>query len=311
MKTVFMGTPEGAAYLLGELAASGHEICSAVTRPDKPKGRGLKVQISPVAKRSEELDIPVLKPADVSDPAFLDEIRRLVPDVVIIAAFGRILPKALLDIPKHGCINVHLSLLPKYRGASPVQAALMSGDEDTGITIMRINERLDEGDILAQEKVKISVNENAGELTERLFVLGGKLLLSTLPAIGSGEIASVKQDGSKATFCKPIKRSDGLISISDKSRNMINKIRAFTPRPGAYLECKGKKLKITSAEVYTEECSKMPPGTAVKLIKGRGLVVAAGDGCVLIKEVQPENSKIMSAEGFVNGYRIAIGEKIF
>lgn len=311
MKIVFMGTPDGAAFLLGELAGSGNDVIAAVTRPDKPKGRGLKVRMSPVAEKAEQKNVRILKPTNVSDSGFLDEIRMLSPDIIIVAAFGRILPKTLLDIPKYGCINVHLSLLPHYRGASPVQSALLNADKETGITVMRMNEHLDEGDVLAQETTRITENETAGELTERLFEIGTKLLLKTLPEIGTGAIKPVPQDGSKAVYCKTVKKADGLVDFNSRAEEIFNKVRAFTPWPGAYSSCKGKTVKITSAEIFTEECVSPVSGTALKVLKGRGLVVAAGDGCILLKEVQPENSKKISAEEFVNGYRIKIGEKIF
>ncbi len=311
MKIVFMGTPEGAAFLLEELAASKNDIASAVTRPDKPKGRGLKVRMSPVAEKAGEHKIPVLKPLDVRDQDFIGQIKELAPDIIVVAAFGRILSKALLDIPKYGCVNVHLSLLPKYRGASPVQSALLSGEKDTGVTVMQMNERLDEGDILAQESTPIEKNETAGELTARLFEIGGKLLLKTLFEIEAGLKKPVPQENSKATYCKPIQKSEGLIKIDGRTDEILNRVKAFTPWPGAYVICKGKNLKITSAENFTEECGAAPPGTALKILKGKGLLVSTRDGGILIKEVQPENSKKMSAEEFVNGYRIKTGEKIF
>ncbi|MFA5103694.1 MAG: methionyl-tRNA formyltransferase [Candidatus Margulisiibacteriota bacterium] len=310
MKIIFMGTPEGAAFLLDKLAGSENTVVAAVTRPDKPKGRGLKVRMSPVAEKAEQKNIPVLKPANVSDSGFLNKIKALSPDIIIVAAFGRILPKTLLDIPKYGCINVHLSLLPYYRGASPVQSALLNGDKETGITVIQMNERLDEGDILVQETIRVKENENAGELTERLFKTGTELLLKILPEIEAGRIKPVSQDGSKAVYCKTVKKADGLIDFNSEAAEILNKVRAFTPWPGAYLNCKGKTVKITAVESPSEECGPAVPGTVLKILKGRGLLVAAHNGCILIKEVQPENSKKMSADAFVNGYRIKTGENI-
>lgn len=310
MKIVFMGTPEGAALLLEKLAGP-HSISAVITRPDKPKGRGLKVYMSPVAERAERLGIQALKPSNINDPQIIANIKEIAPDIIIVAAYGRILSKELLNMPKYGCVNVHLSLLPKYRGASPVQSALLNGDTETGITVMLMNERLDEGDILLSETVRIKENETAGELTERLFIIGGDLLLRTLPGIESGSLKPVPQDNSRATYCKPIKKTDGLIDINTDSNDLLNKIRAFSPWPGAYWMFRGKRIKILSAKPHADTFGPAEPGTAVGHIKNEGLAVRAKNGVILIKEVQPENSKKMSAEEFMNGYRIKIGEKIF
>jgi len=309
MKAVFMGTPEGAAYLLGELAASVHNVSAAVTRPDKPKGRGLRVQPSPVAAKAQELGIHILKPVSVSEKGFLDELRSIGPDVIIVAAFGRILPPELLDIPKYGCINVHLSLLPKYRGASPVQSALLGGEDITGVTIMRMNEKLDEGDVLEQASTGIGDDENAGTLTARLFSLGARVLLKVLDDIMAGRAVRTPQDDSNATYCRTVKKSDGLLDISADAGQIINSIRAYTPWPGAHFKTKDRMIKVISAREHAGEGG--VPGLVMQVIKGSGIVVSAGKGCLLLKEIQPENSRRMTGEEFANGYRIKPGQNLF
>ena len=313
MNIIFMGTPACAAEVLSSLLDANKDVVAVISQPDKPKGRGLKVQGSKVSILAEENKIPVYKPDKVKDSWFLEQITALKPDLIIVVAYGKILPKEFLDIPKYGSINVHASLLPKYRGASPIQASLLNGDKDTGITIMKINEKLDEGDIIAQEKIKIDEHDNAGTLSDRLFDAGARLLLAVLNDIDTcGWPSARTQDESLATYCRTIKKKDGMINFSKSSEEIRNIIRAFTPWPGAVCKYNGKTVKFIDCRAVLQyapaRISATTPGRIIDIIKDQGFVISAGDGCLLVTQVQPENSKKMSAEEFVRGYRIKTGD---
>ncbi|MEK7375920.1 MAG: methionyl-tRNA formyltransferase [Candidatus Margulisiibacteriota bacterium] len=313
MKIIFMGTPACAADVLSSLLTAGKNVIAVISRPDKPRGRGLKVQGSKVSGLAEEHNIAVYKPENVKDSQFLKEISGLKPDLIIVVAYGKILPKEFIDIPKYGCINVHASLLPKYRGASPIQSALLNGDKETGITIMKINEKLDAGDIIAQKKIKVYENDNAGSLSDRLFKAGAELLSDVLNDIDrvKGQGSRV-QDESSVSYAKSIKKSDGTIDFSKPAEEIRNMIRAFTPWPGAMCKYNGKTIKLI--ECRGESRFALPndahplPGQIIDIIKNEGFVVSTGEGSILILEIQPENSKKMSAEEFVRGYRIKSGD---
>lgn len=310
MKIVFMGSPKGAADLLNEISTQRkNDTLMCVTTPDKPVGRGQKIVESFVAKEANKLSIPVLKPVNIKDENFLTTIKEFSPDLIVVVAYGKILPKELLNIPKYGCINVHFSLLPKYRGPSPIQTALLNGDSKTGITIMRMNEKLDEGDIILQEEVDILPQENAEKLTERLYQKSKVILLKAIEQIESGLAKYTPQDHLLATYTKIIKKSDGFIDLeSYSSEKICNAVRAFTPWPGVFVKYKDKMIKILESEVISDISFNGKSGQIVSIQKDRGIVVKTKDGAILIKEVQPENSKNMSAYSFANGYRIKEGE---
>jgi len=317
MRIVFMGTPECAAGILSCLLEAKKDVVAVISRPDKPTGRGLKVQSSKVSALAKEHNLPVYKPENVRGPGFIKEVLELEPDLIIVVAYGKILPKEFLDIPKYGCINVHASLLPKYRGASPVQAALLNGDKETGITIMKINERLDAGDIIAQEKIMIEDEDNATTLTDKLFKAGAGSLLSVLSDNDRAKgIGSRRQDESLASYCATIKKTDGIIDFSKPAEEIRNKIRAFTPWPGAICRYKGTAIKLLDGKLFVKTprrgvftgSSDAFPGRVMDVIKDQGVVISAGDGSILITQVQPENSKAMSATEFARGYRIKAGD---
>ena len=304
LKVVFMGTPDFAVPSLKALVESGFQVPLVITQPDKPAGRGKKLKPPPVKTVAQKLGIEVLQPKRIKENAELKEkLRAIKPDLIVVAAYGKILPEWLLNLPKFGVVNVHASLLPEYRGASPIQAALLDGKEETGVTIMKVIPELDAGPIIAQEKVKIEPEDNAQTLHDKLSELGAKLLVETLPRYVKGELKPVEQDDSKATYCKQITKEMGKIDWKESAHKIFNAVRAFTPWPSAYTFYKGKRVKITSAEPV-EGSGK--PGEVIKA--DRELVVACGKGALKIKRLRPEGKKEISGEEFIRGYRVKEGD---
>jgi methionyl-tRNA formyltransferase len=288
MKIVFMGTPEFAAVSLRVLAAAGFEVVCAVSQPDKPAGRGHKTQPTTVRKAAEELGIPVYQPAALKTGRFEAHIRALRPDVIVAVAYGRLLPQAVLDIPPLGCINVHASLLPKYRGAAPIQRAVMNGETVTGVTTQRMTAELDAGDVYLARETEIGPRETAGELHGRLAVLGAELLVDTL----RGSFEAVPQDHGQATWAPPLAKEEGLIDGSLTVRQTDALIRGVTPWPGAHTFWQGKRLKLFGSE-FAQEGG--PQAGCLSL--------RCSDGTLLIREVQPEGGRRMGAEDFLRGHR--------
>ncbi len=307
MKIVFMGTPEPAKKILQALIDAKKEVVLVVTQPDRPKGRGLKLAKSPVKELAENSNIPVDTPEKVKGKTFIEELKTYEPDIIVIAAYGKILPKEILDIPKQGCINVHASLLPKYRGAAPIQWALLNGEKETGVTIFKLKETLDTGDIILQKSLKIKDEDNAETLSDKLFQLGGKAVVEALELIESGRAKYAPQDDSKATYAESLRKESGIIEWHKSAKEIHNRIRAMYPWPGAYTYYNGKMLKILSSEVKSKDGKHADPGMVVEVIKGEGFVAAAGQGTILIKEVQPEGKKRMGAFDFCIGYKISKG----
>jgi methionyl-tRNA formyltransferase len=308
MKILFMGTPEPARMCMKALIDAREDIVAVITQPDRPKGRGLKLAPGPVKETAAEHDIPVFQPDKIKDKDSIDLVRGLAPDLIVIVAYGKILPKEILDIPKYGAINVHASLLPKYRGAAPVQRAILNGDKYTGITIMKVIEALDAGDIIAQESIPIYDADNAATLTERLFKLGAKLLVSVVSQIKSGKMNAVKQDDEKASYAPTLNKENGVIDWKMKAPQICDQIKAFNPWPGAYTYYKGKTLKVISAEPMRKEgCSN---GRIMEILKNRGFVVGVCEGAVLVTQVQPESGKAMNAYQFAIGHSMQIGSTL-
>ncbi|MDD4998070.1 MAG: methionyl-tRNA formyltransferase, partial [Syntrophales bacterium] len=299
MKILFMGTPDFAVPSLAALIRSGRAVAGVVTQPDRPKGRGRQAAVPPVKVLAQSHGIAVHQPERVRDAAFLEVFRGIAPDLVVVAAFGQILPKEILVCPKHGCINVHPSLLPRCRGAAPIQWTLIRGETKTGVTIMQMDEGVDSGDILLQEETPIGPEEDFGALHDRLSLMGAELLIRTVEAIESGKAVCTPQDPALATIAPRLKKEDGRIHWETGCREILNLIRGLSPAPGAYTCLNGKVLKIFSAAV--SECRhEKPPGTAGPLSE-EGLAVAAGDGYVLLREVQLENKNRMSIRDFLRG----------
>lgn len=301
-----MGTPEPAQICLKALIDSKEELVAVITQPDRPKGRGLKLAPTPVKETALHYNISVFQPEKIKDKEIYDLVRGLKPDLIVIVAYGQILPKEILDIPKYGVINVHASVLPKYRGAAPVQWALLNGEKFTGVTVMKVTETLDAGDIILQETLPIYDSDITSTLTEKLFKLGAQLLVRAVSQIRSGKASYVKQDEKKVTYAPTLKKENGVIDWRKKAKGISDQIKAFNPWPVAYTYYKGKTLKILKAEQMAKEgCSE---GRVMEIIKNRGFVVGACDGALLITEVQPESGKKMSAWDFLAGHKLQVGD---
>ena len=304
MKIIYMGTPDFAVPALKALASSEHEVCAVFTQPDKPRGRKMILTPPDVKVCAQSLNIPVYQPESMKNSDTLEIIGRYNPDVIVVAAYGKILPKAVLDAPKFGCVNIHGSLLPKYRGAAPIQQSVLNGDKVTGITTMLMDVGLDTGDIILTEETQIGENETSGELFDRLAELGGKLILKTLSALEKGEITPKKQDESLATHTSKIDKSLCPIDFSKPAFEVHNKVRGLNPWPVATTKIGGKNVKVYS----TRLCHKS--GKSGEVISTKPLVVACGEKSVEILELQPEGKKRMTADAFLAGHKLEIGDII-
>ena len=305
LKIVFMGTPDFAVPSLEALVSGGYRVIAVITQPDRPKGRGRREAPSPVKEAADRHSIPVLQPERVRDEESLREFLSLGADLVALVAFGQILPKRMLESPKYGIVNVHPSLLPKYRGAAPINWALMRGETETGVTTIRLGEGVDSGDILLQEKAPIFPEENYGELSERLAAIGARLLVETIEGLVEGKIDLKPQDHDRATLAPRLTKEDGHVNWGSNPQTVVNLIRGLSPVPGAYSILQGKQLKIFAAQAGSGRPEEKP-GT-VKELAGEALAVAAADGYVLVREVQMEGKKRMGAKEFARGRGI-IGE---
>ncbi len=305
MRLVFMGTPQFAVLPLRALAAAGHDISGVVTRIDKPSGRNRILTAPPVKQAAQDTGLTVYQPRRVRDPEFVETLRKINPDIIVVAAYGQILPKDILLLPKYGCINIHASLLPAYRGAAPINWAVMRGESRTGITIMQMDEGMDTGAILLQESIAIDPRDTAGTLTEKMSQLGAKMIAEALPLVEAGSLAPVVQDGSKATLAPILKKEDGLVDWTAPAAEIHNRVRGLSPWPGAYTFFEGKLIKIIETEavpgegepgmVYTPDRSVLAVGT------GRGLLRIVG--------IQPEGKRPMNSGDFLQGHREIIGKK--
>lgn len=305
LRIIFMGTPEFALPALELLYKNDHQIIAVVTQPDRPAGRGRRPSAPPVKQLAEKLGLDVLQPPKVRDTTFLEEFYRLNPDMVVVAAFGQILPGEIVNFPKLGCINIHPSLLPKYRGAAPLNWSIIRGEEKTGVTIMLMDEGMDSGDILLQEETKLGEEENVGQLHDRLAIMGAKLLQTTIGRILLGEAKRQKQDPAGVTFAPRLTRETGRINWHDRSRDIFNLIRGLSPSPAAYTSLDGQEMKIFSAQLMPVPPQE-PPGTIATPVAA-GLPVAARDGYVIIKDVQPAGKKRMTVADFLRGRKLEAG----
>lgn len=313
MRVVFMGTPEFAVPALTALIEAGHEVAAVVTQPDKPKGRGKEVQMSPVKEKALECNIPVYQPVKARNPEFVEILTSLSPQVIVVAAFGQILPRSILDIPPFGCVNIHASLLPKYHGASPIQYAVINGDKESGITTMMMAEGIDTGDMLDQEAILLDEKETGGSLHDKLSAIGGRLILKTLEKLENGTAVRTPQDESKACYVGMIKKSMGDIDWSMEAESIERLIRGLNPWPSAYTVWNGKVLKIWKASVLEAEeetgkdaASYASYGEVTEAGNGR-LVVKTGRGSLSIEELQLQGKKRMDTSSFLRGYPIAEG----
>jgi methionyl-tRNA formyltransferase len=310
MRILFMGTPDFAVPSLRALAASSHEIVMVVTQPDRPKGRGRTLTAPPVKLAAQELGIPVFQPEKVRDEEALARLEALKPDLLVTAAYGQILPKRLLELPPYGCINVHASLLPRWRGGAPIHRAIIEGDKETGITLMRMTETLDAGDIFAQEAVPITEEDTAGSMHDKLAELGAKLLQETLPQILSGALKGIPQDEQRVTYAPNLTREDERIDWSKSARQIFNQVRGLHPWPVAYTtDSNQKTYKIWRVRVKEEDAVRGEPGTVLGTEED-AILVQAGRGIVAIQEIQPAGKKRMSVEAFLRGTPLVPGTRL-
>lgn len=311
MKIVFMGTPDFAVPSLKALVASGHEVACVVTRPDRPRGRKLVLTPPPVKEIALDHGIKVLQPKRAAASEFIEEIESLMPDLLAVVAYGKILKNNLLDIPKYGCVNVHASLLPKYRGASPIQHAIMAGERTTGVTTMFIDEGMDTGDIILQREVPIADEDTSLTMWKRLSDIGAELLLDTVELIARGKVEPVKQNDTLATYAPMLKKEEGEIEWSLPAEVIRNRIRGMQPWPGAYTHStlKGRRtmLKLLCGKVLPDLSGE--PGSVIEA-GARGLVVGTGEGALLIERLQAGGGRPMYAAEFLRGHRIMPGEKL-
>ena len=307
MRILFMGTPDFALFSLRALCESGEDVVGVVTQPDKPKGRGYALTPPPVKVYAAERGLPVYQPATLRDEAFASLLREIDPDLIVVVAFGKILPKNVLEYPKYGCVNVHGSLLPAYRGAAPMQRAIIDGCGETGVTTMMMDVGLDTGDMLVIEKMPIEEHDNFETVHDKLGELGAHALLETVAQIKNGTLVRVKQDDALATYAAKIEKCDCLIDFSRDARAVHDLIRGLSPIPLAFTHTPdGKLLKVTAAEVAETETD-APTGTVVSLDGGR-ITVACGKGAIALLSVLPEGKKRMRAADFINGRGVRVGD---
>lgn len=304
MRILFMGTPDFAAEVLESLIDSEYEIIGAVSQPDKPKGRGHKLVPTEVKIKAQGANIPVFQPETLKNESFKSELEKLNPDLIVVAAYGKILPHYIIDYPKYGCINVHASVLPKYRGAAPIQWAVVNGDAETGVTIMKMDYGLDTGDIISVEKTPIGEYETAARLFDRLAKIGSDLLVRTIKEIADGTARYTKQCDEESSYASMISKNDAKIDWYASAREISKLICGMNSWPIAHTTYKGKNLKIASAEI-TDANGR--PGEIIGLVKDKGLLVTCGEGALYLKDVQFEGSKRMYVEDYARGHAIDYG----
>ncbi len=305
MRIVFMGTPDFAVPSLQALIESEHQVLKVVTQPDRPHGRGYKMRSSPIKEMALRYALPINQPQKASE--IVEELRGLKPDLITVAAFGQILKHPVLEIPKYGCINVHASLLPRYRGAAPIQQVILNGEKVTGITIMYMAKGLDEGDIILQKEIEIDPKETYGTLHDKLSRLAPELLLKAIDLIAEGRAPRISQDHSQATYAHKIDKGETLIDWSLPAPAIERRIRAFDPHPPAFTYYKGRRIIIGEAEVITASSEKHLPGEIIDIAEGK-LKVATGEGMLAISELQPAGKRRMKTSEFIRGYRPEVGE---
>ncbi|MDE7326215.1 MAG: methionyl-tRNA formyltransferase [Lachnospiraceae bacterium] len=314
MRIVYMGTPQIAAVILKDMVEAGDGIVAVVTQPDKPKGRGYGMAFSPVKQTALEYGLEIYQPEKVKDEEFLAEMERLAPDLVVVAAFGQILPKYFLDIPKYGCINVHASLLPKYRGAAPIQYAVLDGEPISGVTIQYMAEGIDTGDMITKEVVPLAPDETGGSLHDKLAAAGCAALRRALLQIEAGTVVRTPQEGEQASYVGMIKKEMGRLDFSQPAIQIERRVRAFDPWPGTYTGLAGKNLKfwrcgvtgISSKELQRAKENAWGHGSVIRVDRD-SFTVLTGDGGLLVWEVQLEGKRRMTTEEFLRGYTLLEG----
>lgn len=307
MRIVFMGTPDFAVPSLEALLKTDDSVVGIVTQPDRPKGRGNVLTASPIKQIALRESIPLLQPTKMKDPEFLATLTSWKPDLITVAAFGRILPPVILSLPPKGCINVHGSILPKYRGAGPIQWAIINGETETGITTMLMDEGMDTGAILLQASIPIEPEDTAGNLSPRLAELGGRLLVETIAQLKAGTLVPRPQDHAQATMAPLLKKEDGAIDWSLSAISIANRIRGLTPWPGAYAYLGADRWVVAKAEATPEHTSN-PPGRIIAVTKDT-ILVSTGLGTICLKEIQPANSRRMTIAQYLAGHSVEVGQQ--
>jgi methionyl-tRNA formyltransferase len=304
-----MGTPELAIPTLEALVKGPHKVRLVVTQPDRPAGRHLKVRPTPVKIFALKEGLPLMQPLSLKESEFVEYLKELRPEAIIVFAYGKLIPKWLLELPRYGCLNIHASLLPKYRGAAPIQRAIMNGEKVTGLTVMRMDEGLDTGDIILQKKIEILDTDTAGSLAQKMAYEAPELLLTALAGLEEGKLKPRPQDHRKATLAPKIEKIEMQIDWHKSACDIRNLIRALNPHPGAFTLINGRRLKIWSVEVIKEQAG--DPGTVIKIDKNKGPIVATAEQSLILTEVQPENRAKMTGSEFIRGYRLKEGVKLF
>jgi methionyl-tRNA formyltransferase len=307
LKVLFLGTAEFACLSLEALLTSRHKVAAVVTQPDRPKGRGQRLAPSPVKFLAAKKNIPVFQPEKLRDPAALEILRSFHPDLIVVVAYGQILSPSVLSIPHRGCVNVHASLLPQYRGAAPIPWAILKDEQRTGVATMLMDSGLDTGPILLTEETPIAPEDTAGVLHDRLATMGATLLLKTLDGLERETIAPRAQDHSRATYAPKIAKEDGRIDWNMPARELFNRLRAFDPWPGAFTRWGGRNLKLFRPCPVAEEETKEKPGTVAQ-VSEKNLTIATAHGCLRVREVQLENRPRMGVAEFLRGYPLKVGE---
>ena len=305
MKIVFMGTPDFSVGALEALVEAGHEVVAVVTQPDKPKGRGKEMQQTPVKECALKYNIPVFQPVKIKTPEAVEVLKGYEADLFVVAAFGQILSKEILDMPKYGCVNIHASLLPKYRGAAPIQWAILDGEKETGVTIMQMNEGLDTGDMLTKVVVPIEDTDTGESLFDKLAKAGAELMVETIPEIEAGTLQPQPQDDTMSTYAKMIKKEMGLIDWNKEAVVLERLVRGMNSWPSAYTHFNGKTLKVWEAIVEKNEAAEAP-GTVVEVTKNE-IKVQTGKDLLVLKQIQLEGKKRMDTAAFLLGYKVEKG----
>ncbi len=313
MKIIYMGTPDFSVGPLEALIKAGHEISLVVCQPDRPKGRSKEPAPCPVKECALAHGLEVFQPERIKRPEAVEQLKKYPADVFVVAAFGQILSKEILDMPEYGCLNIHASLLPAYRGASPIQYAVINGDKESGVTIMQMDEGIDTGDILSQRSVEIDKEETGGSLFDKLSVIGSQLIVETLDQLEKGALTPVKQDGSKSSHVGMLRKEDGLINWLRSAEEIERLIRGTDPWPGAYTYFRAKVLKIWKAEVaggsVGENKAKAAPGY-ITCVDKDNFYISCGEGVLKIKELQAEGKKRMSCADYLRGIKLETGEHL-
>jgi methionyl-tRNA formyltransferase len=305
MRIVFAGTPDFAVPALEAIAAAGHEVAAVITRPDRPAGRGLAAAASPVKRAAVRLGIPTLQTPTLKTAQAQDEIRQLGPDVLVVAAYGLILPQTVLDIPRFGAINIHASLLPRWRGAAPIHRALLAGDPETGISIMRMDAGLDTGPVLLSERMPILPEDTGGALHDKLAALGARLLIAALGGLASGALAATPQSAEGVTYAAKLGKDEARVDWTRTAAEIERQVRAFDPSPGAGTQVRGAELKLWRARVVAGTGE---PGVVLAIDPG-GVVVACSTGALRVEELQRAGGKRLPAPEFLRGFPLTVGER--